>query len=58
VYCDVLSDEKSKYFQRYHDNLLAHFNEKEIKEIASVVINMKLWTRLKAAQVVIPFIQN
>ena len=58
AYCDVLSEGKSKNFQSYHDDLSVHFNEKEIAEIASVVINMNLWTRLKLAQGATPFIQN
>jgi AhpD family alkylhydroperoxidase len=58
AYCDVLSEGKSKNFQSYHDDLSVHFNEKEIIEIASVVINMNLWTRLKLAQGATPFIQN
>jgi len=58
AYCDVLSEGKSKNFQNYHDDLSAYFNEKEIAEIASVIINMNLWTRLKLAQGATPFIQN
>ncbi len=49
-YCDVLSDGKSKDFQKFHDALTKFFNEKEIAEIAAIVINMNLWTRLKLAQ--------
>jgi AhpD family alkylhydroperoxidase len=55
TYCDVLSDGISKNFQDYHDALAKHFNEKEIAEIAAVVINMNLWTRLKLAQGETPF---
>jgi AhpD family alkylhydroperoxidase len=50
AYCDVLNDGVSKAFQRYHDALSAYFDEQEIAEIAAVVINMNLWTRLKLAQ--------
>ncbi len=41
-----------------HDDLVIYFNEIEIAEIASIIINMNLWTRLKLAQGAIPFIQN
>lgn len=50
AYCDVLTDGVSKDFQKYHDALTAFFNEKQIAEIAAVIINMNLWTRLKLAQ--------
>lgn len=57
AYCDVLTEGISKDFQKYHDALTVHFGEKEIAEIAAVVINMNLWTRLKLAQGAIPFIE-
>lgn len=37
-------------FQRYHEELAAHFTEAEVIEIAAVVINMNVWTRLKLAE--------
>ncbi len=49
-YCDVLNAGVSREFQHYHDALTAYFSEVEIAEIAAVVINMNLWTRLKLAQ--------
>ena len=55
AYCDQLTDGKSKNFQEYHEALAKHFNEKEIAEIASIIINMNVWTRLKLAQGEIPF---
>lgn len=55
AYCDVLSDGISKNFQSYHDALTLYFSEKEIAEIAAIIINMNLWTRLKLAQGEIPF---
>ena len=58
AYCDVLTDGKSKNFQDYHDALAKYFNEKEIAEIAAVVINMNLWTRLKLAQGQVPELTN
>ena len=50
AYCDVLTEGTAKDFQRYHDALTHHYNEQEIAEIAAIVINMNLWTRLKLAQ--------
>ena len=55
AYCDQLTDGKSKNFQKYHKALTKHFNEKEIAEIAAIVINMNVWTRLKLAQGETPF---
>jgi len=55
AYCDVLSNGTDKNFQKYHDDLTAFFNEIEIAEIASIIINMNLWTRLKLAQGATPF---
>lgn len=49
-YCDALTVGKTQDFQKYHDALTAFFDEQEIAEIASIVINMNLWTRLKLAQ--------
>jgi AhpD family alkylhydroperoxidase len=57
-YCDVLSDGKSKEFQKYHDALEEFFNEKEIAEIAAIVINMNVWTRLKLAQGATPRVKE
>lgn len=50
AYCDVLTDGKHKNFHNYHTKLATYYNEIEIAEIASVIINMNLWTRLKLAQ--------
>lgn len=50
AYCDVLNDGVTKDFQAYHDALTKYFNEEEIAEIAAIVINMNVWTRLKLAQ--------
>jgi len=49
-YCDALTDGKGRDFQGVHDEAAQHFSEKEIAEIAAIVINMNLWTRLKLAQ--------
>jgi len=50
AYCDILTDGIAKDFQSYHDALSKYFDEQEIAEIAAIVINMNVWTRLKLAQ--------
>lgn len=50
AYADVLSEGTAKDFQDYHDAVATHFSETEIAEIAAIVINMNVWTRLKLAQ--------
>ena len=50
AYCDILSEGQAKDFQTYHDAMVKYFDEQEIAEIAAIVINMNLWTRLKLAQ--------
>jgi len=55
VYCDVLTIGTHGNFQAYHDAMCLHFSEKEIAEIAAVVINMNVWTRLKLAQGQTPY---
>ena len=57
AYCDVLTDGISKDFQSYHDALAKHFDERGIAEIASIIINMNVWTRLKLAQGETPFVE-
>lgn len=58
AYCDVLNDGIAKDFQVYHDALSKYFSEVEIAEIAAIVINMNLWTRLKLAQGATPKIEE
>ena len=36
-------------FDTYHQTLAEHFSQQEIAEIAAIVINMNVWTRLKMA---------
>jgi len=55
AYCDVLTVGTHPNFQQYHDALTRYFNEVEIAEIASIIINMNLWTRLKLAQGATPY---
>lgn len=50
AYCDVLTIGTHKNFQRYHDSMCEYFSETEIAEIAAIIINMNVWTRLKLAQ--------
>ena len=57
AYCDVLNDGISKEFQTYHDALTEYYDEQEIAEIAAIVINMNLWTRLKLAQGATPVLK-
>lgn len=57
AYCDVLTEGTNKNFQQYHDGLMPHFSEQEIAEIAAIVINMNVWTRLKLAQGATPYFE-
>jgi len=57
AYCDVLSDGVAKDFQSYHDALTKYFDEQEVSEIAAIVINMNVWTRLKLAQGATPILK-
>ncbi len=49
-YCEALTVYDLQKFPSIHDALTTHFDEKGIAEIAALVINMNLWTRLKLAQ--------
>lgn len=50
AYCEGLTRYDIERFAELHDDLRAHFDEVEIAEIAAVIINMNVWTRLKLAQ--------
>lgn len=50
AYCDALNAGDRPGFQAVHDAAAKHFSERAIAEIAAIVINMNLWTRLKLAQ--------
>ncbi|MEL4307005.1 carboxymuconolactone decarboxylase family protein [Joostella sp. CR20] len=50
AYTDILTEGTHKNFQQYHDALTPYFSTEEIAEIAAIVINMNVWTRLKLAQ--------
>lgn len=55
AYCDALTIGTDKNFQHYHDAMCEYFSEAEIAEIAAIVINMNVWTRLKLAQGQMPY---
>ena len=57
AYCDALTKGNDKNFQSYHERLEQYFSEIEIAEIAAIVINMNVWTRLKLAQGATPVIK-
>ncbi len=50
AYCEALTDYDLQSFPPAHEALAALFDEQAIAEIAAIVINMNLWTRLKLAQ--------
>lgn len=50
AYCDALTDGDRPGFQGLHDAATQHFSPKEIAELAAIIINMNVWTRLKLAQ--------
>lgn len=50
AYCETLTIFDQASFAIAHDELAKHFSEVEIAEIAAVIINMNVWTRLKLAQ--------
>jgi AhpD family alkylhydroperoxidase len=50
AYCETLTDFNQAEFARAHEAVAEVLDETEIAEIAAVVINMNVWTRLKLAQ--------
>lgn len=50
AYCEALTIFDQASFAAAHEELAKHFNGVEIAEIAAVIINMNVWTRLKLAQ--------
>jgi AhpD family alkylhydroperoxidase len=54
AYCEGLTLYDIARFPGLHDELRVHFGEPEVAEIAAVIINMNVWTRLKLAQGAIP----
>jgi AhpD family alkylhydroperoxidase len=54
AYCEALTVYDLAAFPARHAALTTHFDPTAIAEIAAVVINMNLWTRLKLAQGAVP----
>lgn len=54
AYCEALTAFDPVDFAMRHERLATHFDEKAVAEIAAIVININLWTRLKLAQGQIP----
>ncbi|RJE83380.1 carboxymuconolactone decarboxylase family protein [Paracoccus onubensis] len=54
AYCEALSRPDRPGFGEIHDALTKFFEERQIAEIAAIIINMHLWTRLKLAQGQVP----
>lgn len=54
AYCDALTDSDNHGFPAAHEAVVRHFDEQQIAELAAIVINMNLWTRLKLAQGQVP----
>ncbi len=50
AYCEGLTSFDHQQFPTLHNELRRHFTEREIAEIAAVIVNMNVWTRLKLAQ--------
>lgn len=50
AYCEGLTAYDQSNFEPLHAAMNTYFSEVEIAEIAAIVINMNLWTRLKLAQ--------
>ena len=50
AYCEGLTDYDLIAFPTLHGELVNYFNVTQIAELAAVVINMNVWTRLKLAQ--------
>ncbi|GAA6164018.1 carboxymuconolactone decarboxylase family protein [Pelagimonas sp. KU-00592-HH] len=55
-YCEALTDYDHIVLPDLHEELLEYYDETAIAEIAAVVINMNLWTRLKLAQGATPVV--
>jgi len=53
-YCEALTVFDQESFAAAHDGLRTHVTERDIAEIAAVIINKNVWTRLKLAQGAVP----
>ena len=56
AYCDALTAGNAPGFADVHDRAAAHFDSTEIAELAAIIINMNVWTRLKLAQGATPLL--
>lgn len=54
AYCEALTNYDLAGFPACHEKMVTHFDAVAIAEIAAIVINMNLWTRLKLAQGQVP----
>jgi AhpD family alkylhydroperoxidase len=50
AYCDALTAENAPGFGDVHERAADHFDATEIAELAAIIINMNVWTRLRLAQ--------
>lgn len=57
AYCDALTEGTKVGFQKFHQAMEGYFSEVEIAEIAAIIINMNVWTRLKLAQGETPYFE-
>ncbi|WP_420862586.1 carboxymuconolactone decarboxylase family protein [Algirhabdus cladophorae] len=57
-YCEALTAYDLAGFAPLHEAMTEHFSETEIAEVAAIVINMNLWTRLKLAQGATPVLES
>ena len=57
AYSDALTEGTKVGFQKFHAAMTQYFSEVEIAEIAAIVINMNVWTRLKLAQGETPYFE-
>ena len=55
-YCDALTAGDTPGFADVHNRAAAHFGSTEIAELAAIIINMNVWTRLKLAQGATPLL--
>lgn len=58
AYTEALTTFDQSAFAEHHERLASLFDEKAVAEIAAVVINMNVWTRLKLAQGAVPVLND
>jgi len=58
AYTEALTTFDLNAFAECHERLARSFEEKAVAEIAAVVINMNVWTRLKLAQGAVPVLNE